>query len=188
MIVQVQLVRNGYDEAGRLIYSWGKLGSTSHSLNMTFDGFGRRTSLSHSNGLGGTYGFDSMDRVNSISWSGAGASMSEALSYSSAGLINQVTRGDQSLTIGYSAKNELSSVSYSGSESLPSSYVNTSLTQDASGNISTYRGQTFSKFNNFVTAIGTDVYWPDYSGLGQMAGTFFNRRHIGQIAELLSGW
>lgn len=167
-----KLIKNGYDEAGRLLSVTGKLGTTSHSVSLGYDVFRRRNSISHSSGLEGTYGFDDVDRVVSIAWSGAGAAMNEALSYDREGLISQIVREIGTFNFGYSLNGEVASISYSGTEALNNAFVNTTLTHDAAGNIISYRGETFEPFNNFTTKVGTNTatYWPDYSGLGRMIG------------------
>lgn len=86
------------------------------------------------------------------------------------GLITQSVREIGTFTYGYSLNNEVTSIAYSGSETLNNDYVNTSLTQDTSGNLTAFRGETFYNFNNFNYRIGSAYYWPDYSGLGRMVG------------------
>ncbi|OQW46992.1 MAG: hypothetical protein A4S09_16235 [Proteobacteria bacterium SG_bin7] len=163
------LIRNNYDEAGRLTSSVGKLGGTSHSVTLGYDGFGRRTSITHSNGVTGAYTIDSADRITNIAWSG-GISKTEDITYDKDSLIKQIVRDIGTFNYGYSQKNEITSISYSGSETLNNLYVNTTLTQDKAGNITAYHGDSFGIFDNFVRGIGNIQFWPDQSGRGQMIG------------------
>ncbi len=166
------LIKNAYDEAGRLISAIGQFGGSSQNAILGYDYFGRRNSITHvSDTVQGIYTFDDADRVATISWTDNSTPvLTETLTYNKDGLIKQSQREIGTFTYDYSPKNEVNTISYSGSQSLPSAYVNGTLSQDSSGNLISYRGETFETFNNFTTKIGSAYYWPDYAGLGHMVG------------------
>lgn len=165
------LVKNGYDAAGRLISAMGALGSTSFSATLGYDAFGRLATLTDSNGLVGTYGYDNADRIQSIGWSGAGLSMSESLTRNPAGLITQDAREIGTFRYGYTSDNQVNSTSYTGSQGISGPWVNGTFTYDSSGNMLSNATDSFSVNNNFVTSYNGTTYWPDYSGLGRVMGT-----------------
>ncbi len=169
------LIKNSYDESGRLIYTYGTHGGYSNTATIGHDAFGRRDSIVLGTGMQGVFTYDNADRFSTLTWTkNSSTFLREILDYNLDGFIeeNQKTVGVYNgvFTYGYSTNNEVNAISYSGNESLPSAYVNTTLTHDESGNLVSYRGSTFETFNNFVTKLGTTSYWPDYSGLGRRLG------------------
>lgn len=173
-----QITRDGqkaigqvYDPAGRLITSQGLLNAQANTATISYDGFSRRTGVNHSTGLVGSFAYDDADRVTNIGWTGSPA-ISEAITYTKAGLISQISREIGTFNYGYTPRDESSTVSYSGSETLNNSYVNTSLTYDLAGNILTYRGAAFQSFNNFISQIGSNLFMPSSDGLGTMQNRY----------------
>jgi RHS repeat-associated protein len=160
---------NVYDPSGRVLSASGYFSNLSNTATFSYDNQKRRTGISHTSGLSAAYTYDDADRLASILWSG-GSSISETLTRTKSGLISKLVREIGTFNYGYTPRNELSSISYSGSETLPSAYVNTTASYDAGGNlIDGYAGRTFSSVNNFTTVAGTQYkYTPDSSGLGRV--------------------
>lgn len=165
------LIKNGYDAAGRLISSMGALGSTSFSSAISYDAFGRLAKVIDSNGLTGSYGYDNLDRIESVDWSGAGLSLSESLTRNPAGLITKDVREIGTFSYGYTPDNQVSSISYTGTQEISGPWVNGTFTYDSSGNMLSNSAGSFSIYNNFVIGYDGMTYWPDYSGLGRVMGT-----------------
>jgi len=167
----LQVIGQAYDPAGRLTSTLGAFNAQTNTATISYDGFARRSGISHTAGLVGTFVYDDADRVANIGWNGTPA-VNESITYQKSGLASAIVREIGTFSYNYSPRDEVSSIGYSGSETLNSSYVNTSLSYDSAGNILTYRGTTFQNFNNFISQIGSSVLRPSSDGLGTMQNRY----------------
>ncbi len=143
-----------YDAAGRMLS--GTMGSGSTAI--TWDGFGRKASVLHSDGSSGSFQHDLLDRLTHSTWSTPSGTISEALTYDLAGNITNIARENGAYTVAYDAIDQI--LSSTGLE-------NRSWTLDALGNRlqdSTNGAGSFT--NNFLTSNGVASYLADPDGFG----------------------
>ena len=163
-----KIIEREYDATGQLIYVKGKNGSQSLETMLTRDDFGRKTSVSHSNGLNGSYTYDQLNRITSVSWSGAGESMSSTLSYSKAGEITSNVREAATFDYGYSQNGQLTSITQTAGTSL-GNLVNRTFTYDKAGNRTGDSALGNGEFEHNVQVIGSGFeFYSDVNGMGQV--------------------
>ncbi|MBI3558604.1 MAG: RHS repeat protein [Deltaproteobacteria bacterium] len=134
-----QLFAAGFDPAGRLTGVQSAFSGSNYSVSQGFDGFGRRTSVTHSTGLSGSFGFDPLNRPTSVAWNGfdgqTAKAMSENLAYDFAGNITALTRENGSFALSYNNSNQLVSSAFTANQGTNlGPLVNRNLAYDATGN------------------------------------------------------
>ncbi|MBI3555435.1 MAG: RHS repeat-associated core domain-containing protein, partial [Deltaproteobacteria bacterium] len=169
-----QLVTANHDPAGRLTSITGSLNGNSLTTAIGFDGFGRRASVAHSTGLGGSFGWDALDRPASIAWSGSdGATaqnITEVLHYNTAGNISAIDRESGTLALDYDDTDQVTSSSFSASTGTAlDQYLNRVWQYDATGNRiqDSLRGAGTFKANSILSD-GLATYIPDAKGFGNV--------------------
>lgn len=111
---KIEVYHKTHDAAGRLV----SVGAGSFSSGITWDGFGRKATVQHSDGGGGTFQYDHLSRIKSIQWSGGSSGgVSEQLTYDLAGNITNIQRENGSYTVAYDAIDQIVSSSTTGSAS-----------------------------------------------------------------------
>lgn len=144
-----------FDPAGRMLSGTLPGGS----INLVYDGFGRRDSVVHSDGASGSFQRDLLDRLTHSTWTGA-TPISESLSYNLAGNIENVTRENGAYSVAYDLINQL--VSSTGAYSH-------SITYDLLGNRSQSSVNGAGSFvNNFLVANGHSSFLGDPDGFGDV--------------------
>ncbi|MBI2520192.1 MAG: RHS repeat protein, partial [Bdellovibrio sp.] len=76
-----QLLSRNYDPAGRLTGVNASFAGRSLNTIIGHDGFGRKNSVVHSNGLEGTMSYDKLNRATNITWMETGENLSTAISH-----------------------------------------------------------------------------------------------------------
>jgi RHS repeat-associated protein len=154
------------DPAGRWTSVVSSYGS-GHTVNLGYDGFGRKSSVSHVDGPNEAVGFDALDRMTAVHWTGKESQgMSEALVYSDAGKVNSIQRELGTLNYSYDLANELIKTAYSGN-ALPSS-INRSFQYDGNGNrVYDSRNGGAVLIADQLLADQTAIYGSDDLGLGR---------------------
>jgi RHS repeat-associated protein len=147
------LFSKSYDQAARLT---GVLaGSFSSALG--YDGFGRRTSVQHSDGAVGAFGFDLLDRQVTASWTGP-TPISEALTFDLAGNVTQLQREGGTSNISYDSLDQLISSTGLYSKTFAYDLLGNRLQDSANG--------PGSFVANFLASNGTTVFVADPNGFG----------------------
>ncbi len=163
------LITRDYDSAGRLTSTNATFAGNVLDTVIAHDSYGRKETVTHSNGLVGTYSYDLLNRVASIGWAGAGENFSEGITYNTqTGNIEQVIREIGTFTYGYDSADQLTSSVYAGTPTLPA-IVNRTFEHDYVGNrtFDTIDGETIS-FRNMVLENANNKFYTDENGLGRI--------------------
>ncbi len=167
-----QLFTASFDPAGRMTGVQSNFNASNFSLTQTFDGFGRKSSITHSTGLAGSFSFDLLNQPTATSWSGfdgqAAQMMSENLGYDPAGNIVSMIRENGTYSFGYDPANRLVQTSYTGSV-LTDSVLNRQLTLDATANrVGDSINGAGVFFANTILSDALHTYQTDSAGQGNV--------------------
>ena len=166
---ELALFENTHDPVGRLTKKVSRYLGNKLTTDITFDNFGRKDNVNHSNGLNGIHTYDLLNRLTNLTWTGAGENFSESLTYESlTGNITNIARELGSFAYNYDQRNQLTGVTYSGTEGL-GPLVDRTLTYDRSGNrtndtfsgVGTFTRNTIEEDENFR-------YFTDVNGFGNI--------------------
>lgn len=162
-------LENSYDSEGRLTHKVATLGTNELSSTLGYDSYGRKSSVTHSTGLNGIFGFDELDRIKTVSWSGAGEVFTEALTYNTnIDTISKIERELGILDFTYDSTDQLKTVQYSGPMPLGPS-LNRTLAYDLIGN---RVDDTLTGVGSFVRSVISEdqqfKYYADQGGMGQI--------------------
>ena len=169
-----------HDSAGRL--------TSANAMNwaltaaITYDGFGRKDTVTHNTGLTGSYDYDLLNRPTAITWNGADGSgptlinFSETITYDP--LKDIINRIDRETALGYftythNAMDELTGVAYTatGTPAVAlGNKVNRTVGYDLAGNRLTdslLTGNATIIANALISDSGYN-YWQDVNGLGRL--------------------
>ena len=165
----VNLFTAVYDQSGRMMGISSNYSNANYSAAVQRDGYGRKTRVTHSNGLVGNYGYDLLDRITNITWFGAGEDFSEGIEYNSrTGNISRITREFGTFSYGYNNLDELTGVAYSGSVQLPE-MASRNLSYDYTGNrIQDNINGTGKFLRNVILEDDKAIYFHDGMGLGNL--------------------
>ena len=154
----VYVFQKGYDAAGRLTSAT----AGDFTTTILHDGFGRKQTLSHSNGTTGNFQFDLLNRLTALSFTGA-TPISEALGYDLAGNITSLERENSSYQIAYDAIDQLISSTSTGANP-----YNRNFGFDLLGNRITSSADGPGSFaNNFLTGNNFSSFLADPNGFGE---------------------
>jgi len=154
-----------YDPAGRLL----EVSAGAFNTALSYDGFGRKSSVSHTDGTSGAFTYDQLNRTTNIAWSGGSLvnPVSEALNYDLAGNITNLAREHGSYTLAYDNVDQLVSSSSSGQNGFVP--YNRNFTYDLLGNrLSDSVNGAGSFVSNFLTQNGVSNYQADPDGFGDL--------------------
>ena len=175
-----------YDPAGRMTEISSHFTARVLSAEMRYDGLGRRSAITYSNGLSGSFAYDNLNRTTAIGFQGAGqAPFNEALAYDLAGNISSVVRELGIFRYSYDQKDQLTTSSFAKNSDRDDhgdgddhdnlgdrngDVLNRNFGYDPVGNrlTDTVNGQaTF--INNFLVQNKTNAFTADSDGLGNTA-------------------
>lgn len=156
------LFTKNHDPAGKLV----EVVAGNFNTMLSYDGFGRKTSVRHADGEMGVYAYDLLNRITSVNWTGPLA-ISEALTYDQAGNIVGIQRENGSFLLGYDQVGRLvSSVSSGQNGFVP---YNRNFTYDFLGNRTNDSLNGAGNFvSNFLTGNGIANYQADPDGFGTL--------------------
>ncbi|MBI3556014.1 MAG: hypothetical protein HY074_07110, partial [Deltaproteobacteria bacterium] len=169
-----QLYSASYDSAGKLTQALSAFNSQNYSVNLGYDSFGRKSTVSHSTGLNGTLSYDALNRLTAVGYSGFDGqttqAISENLGYDLAGNIVSLTRELGSFSFGYDPTNQLITSSFAANQGANlGPLVNRQLAYDASGNrISDNINGGGAYFANTLISDALHNYQTDAMGLGTL--------------------
>ncbi|MBL7664003.1 MAG: hypothetical protein JNM93_02630 [Bacteriovoracaceae bacterium] len=159
-----------YDAAARLTGVSSSFASQSYSATIIRDAFGRKTNVNHSTGLQGVYGYDNLNRIDSITWDGAGEDFNQDINYNAlTGNIDQIIREIGSFSYTHDSLDQLTGVNYSGSETLGPLVTNRTMSYDKGGNRidDSFYGET-KNVRNTILNNEAFTYFTDRDGLGDI--------------------
>ncbi len=161
---QGQIYSKTYDAAGRLTAVNAEVLKTV----LSYDGFGRKIAINHSNGTSGIYAYDQLNRIAGIEWKEkAHSSVFEYLQYDKAGNISSIQRENAHYKLSYDETDQLVKSKFEGQAGVPN--YNRSFTYDFLGNrIASSANGSGSFTSNFLTANGVSSFLADPDGFGNV--------------------
>jgi len=153
-----EIYHKTYDSAGRLLTATAGVTAGSFTSTLTWDGFGRKSSVVHSDGASGSFQLDLLNRLISVTWTGGSTPVSENLTYDLAGNPTGITRENGSYTVAYDAIDQLTSSTGAYSHA---------ITYDLLGNRAHSSVNGSGSFvNNFLVTNGQSSFLADPDGFG----------------------
>jgi RHS repeat-associated protein len=158
------ILTNTFDDAGRLLTA----GSGTFTSTLTYDGMGRKYTVSHSSGPGATYTYDALNRITDVTWTGSVPAVS-TLTYNTAGNITGLAREHGTYALTYDDVDQLLTSATSGGSGSFVNY-NRTLSYDLVGNRTGDNVNGTGTFlANFLTGNGIASYAADADGFGDLA-------------------
>lgn len=160
---------NEFDSEGRLLKKTSRYNGHRLISTVGYDSFGRKSSISHDNGISGTVSYDDLDRITSIDYAGSELNFSEDISYELlTGNMTSITREFGQIDLGYDERDQLTSVNYVGS-AIPAELLNRSTDYDRAGNrLNDTQSGVGRYIRNAIIEDDNYRYYTDPNGFGNI--------------------